>query len=173
MPDPARLIVLADKEADLDKAIKQLTSTTVAVGIPNAKTSRKKGSMTNSVLGYLFEVGSPATNMPARPWLNPGIKESQSKWIPFLRQAAEAALAGNLSAMTKAFNAAGLTAVSAVKSRIQSKIPPPLKPSTIRGRFRRRGQKVPKDFSAADVTPLIDTGQFINSINYVVRKKSS
>jgi hypothetical protein len=178
MPDLRRLTVLADGAADLEKAVRQLSSIRVAVGIPaeeergggGGSTTRTGSPMTNAVLGYLFEMGSPATNMPARPWLGPGVRESQGRWLPFLQQAGEAAARGDLTAMNKAFNAAGLAAVAAVKSYIQAKIPPPLAPSTIRGRFRRRGLPVPADLSDEDITPLVDTGQFINSISYVVRR---
>jgi hypothetical protein len=89
--------------------------------------------------------------------------------MPYLKQAIEHALAGNASAVDRALNAAGLTAVAAVKNRIVAGLSPPLRPATVRARRRRTKSRIAT--SPTHVTPLVDTGQFLNSISYVVRRK--
>jgi hypothetical protein len=122
----------------------------------------------NAALGYIHENGSPINNIPARPWLAPGVRGSQTQWMPYFEQAGKFAFEGNLTAMDKALNAVGLTAQSAVKVRITEGIPPPLAERTVKARQRKRPSR--KAQSAEDMTPLIDTAQFLGSISYVVRK---
>jgi len=156
MPSPEEIIA----------SINRLANTRVLIGIPSTA-RRSDSSIDNATLGYIHEHGSPARNIPARPFLRPGVTTSRPEWERYLQQAAQAAVNGNDSVMDKALNAAGQTAVSAVKLTITSKIPPPLKPATVRGRRRYRGHPA----TAADIagaTPLVDTGQLLNSITYVV-----
>src|SRR5262252_1539676 len=108
----------------------------------------------NAALGYIHEHGSPINNIPARPWLYPGVANSKSEWMRYMRQAADAAMRGDQSLMERAFHAAGMTAVSAVKARITAGIDPPVR--------RHRDP---------DHTALIDTAQMLNSISYIVRRE--
>jgi len=152
---------------ELQKAVERLTKSHVLVGIPS--TPRTEGPIDNATLGWIHETGSPAANIPARPFLRPGVEESKDQWIPYMRQAAEAAITGDEGTMTNALNAVGTTAVSAVKNTITAKIPPPLQPATVRARRRYRATPA----TAADIagaTPLVDTAQMINSITYVIKE---
>jgi hypothetical protein len=168
MPEPP-FFVLADHVGELNEALKELSKSQVLVGIPSDKASRTGTEpINNATLGYIHENGSPAANIPARPWLAPGVKESQSQWEPYLNQAVNLAVEGKKAAVDRALNAAGIKAVSAVKNRIVAGIAPPLAPATIAGRRRRGGQSTT---TSVDTTPLVDTAQMLNSISYVIRKK--
>jgi hypothetical protein len=180
------LTVTRDETKKVEAALRELSNTKVLLGVAEqsdadarsdkgtpGETKRKGSSssddMNNATLAYIHENGSPLANIPARPFLEPGIKDSKDKWSEYMRQAGEAALDGNISVMRRAFNAAGLTALMAVKAKITAGIPPPLKPATIAARKRR--VKSRKATSAAQVTPLVDTAQMLNSLSYVVKKK--
>lgn len=191
---------------DVIKALNDLSKTSVLVGIPADAKSRTasewlnmtKGvaGITNAALGYMMETGSPAQNIPARPWLKPGVAESKSRWSPYLEQACQAALNGDTGVMERALNAAGNVAATAVKKKITAGIPPPIKPSTMAARARHRGGKTrqqrikraaeraayrkfyagyTKDTPvlSGGVTPLVDTAQMLNSITWVVGKAKS
>ena len=70
---PAKLTITQDNLANIQKALHDLSRTTVHVGIPEEKSKRKSpDKMTNAALGYIHEYGSPANNIPARPWLKTG-----------------------------------------------------------------------------------------------------
>lgn len=148
------------------KAINNLPARSVLVGIPEEKTDRDDSHdaayVTNAVLGYIHENGAPEANIPARPWLVPGIRDAKAKISDYLRQAGNAALDGDSAKADRAMHAAGLTAVNSVRRKIQTGPFIPLAPATIAARLRkgRTGTK-----------PLLDTGQLRNSITYVIRDK--
>jgi hypothetical protein len=70
--------------------------------------------------------------------------------------------------MDRALNAAGQTAVSAVKTKIINGLEPPLSPRTVAARQRKR--KGRKAQTAAQMTPLVDTAQLLNAYTYVIKK---
>lgn len=185
MADPKNMSVLFDRTNGLVEALERLARSKVMVGIPadaeqphlGAGTPgpevRTSGGIGNAALGYIHETGSPGQNIPARPFLVPGVELSQARWLPHLKAAATAAANGAAPAVEQEMHKAGLVAVSAVKNRIVAGIPPPLAPATIAARRRRSpGSKYRrKAQTASQVTPLVDTGQLLNSLSYVVRKK--
>lgn len=161
MPDDA-----ADK---IRKAIQELSRKSILVGIPAEKDARDDGPMGNAALGFIHEHGSPAANIPARPFLAPGIEAAQDQITGYLEKAAVAALNGQ--PFEEFFRQAGQAAVNSVDARIRAGIPPPLTPGTIAGRRRRSAGSDyrRKASSATDVTPLIDTGALLGSITYIIR----
>jgi len=154
--------VLTDNTAALKRAIAELTGTQVMVGIPATTAGRSKGAIDNATLGYIHENGSPAANIPARPFLRPGVRNAQAKITQQLRKAGVAALAGNSSGMVRAMTSAGLVAQSSVRAKITDGPFQALSASTLRAR-RRRGR--------TGTRPLIDTGQLRRAITFVLRKK--
>lgn len=146
------------------KSLHALTGRDVLVGIPSSATARKeKGEpMDNATLGYIHEFGAPRANIPARPFLIPGIENGKDAINKQLQAATVAALSGNADEVDRRLHAAGLTAQNYVRARINSGIPPALTDATLAAR-RRRGRTGDK--------PLIDTGQLRNAITYVIRKK--
>lgn len=147
------------------KSVKLLTERQVLVGVPDVKADRKgktsKG-INNAALAYIHDQGSPAQNIPARPFLGPGIKDAKLEIQRRLEQVAKIALRGAmLQDIERGLSAVGMTAQSAVRNRITKGPFAALKPATLAAR-RRRGRRGTK--------PLIDTGQLRNSITYVVRK---
>lgn len=157
--------VTLDKVAHVLEGVRLLTSQQVMVGFPGddpkvARTGEKSAGLNNAALGYIHEKGAPEANIPARPFLEPGIKAVQNETIDGLKKAGEFALQGRVEAVGRQLHRVGLRAVNSVRAVINAGVPPPLKPSTLAGR-RRRGRK--------GTVPLIDTGQLRNAITYVIR----
>lgn len=156
--------------------------------------------ISNAEIGYIMETGSPANNVPARPHLVPGVEDALPKVAKQLEKGAAAALSGDMATLTNSLHAAGTLAVSSVRLKIRGNIPPPLAPSTVANRYRQRTpkdalkparkRKAEKEYAAlieagaqaagmslaeiqseAGIIPLINTGEYLKSITYVVRKK--
>lgn len=155
--------ITVDKMASIIKAINELGAKDVLVGIPEGNTDRKSSDpATNALIGYVQEFGSPANNIPARPFLIPGVQDIQKPAADRLKVAAQRALSGDLSQAEKQLHAAGLMGQNSARAKINSNIQPKLSERTLAAR-RARGVK--------RENTLIDTGQLRNAITYVIRKK--
>lgn len=152
--------VTRDEVKNVITNIEAMTGKRVLIGIPDANAGRKDGPMTNAALGYIHENGSPARNIPARPFLIPGVEEAAPKAIEAMKKFAAQGLT-DPAAVDKGLNAAGLIAQASVKNRIRNSVGfAPLSEATLAER-KRTGKKGTK--------PLIRTGQLMNSLTYVVR----
>src|SRR5689334_15535718 len=116
----AKAIVVKDKTKGVIEALRQLVGEEVLVGIPDSKTNRTSGQITNAALGYIHEFGSPAANIPARPFLVPGVSKARTAVIPHLRQACEAALEGKKDKAHSALVRAGIVAENSAKREIST-----------------------------------------------------
>lgn len=155
--------VVKDKTKKIEQALGFLIKSDVYVGIPSEKTSRDDNSpIGNAALGYIHEYGAPENNLPARPFLVPGVKAVRAKLAAIFKKAGQRAIEGRTLDVERGLNAAGLVAQVAVKKVITDGIPPPLSEGTLE---KRRARGVTRE------TPLIDTGQLLNSITYVIRRR--
>lgn len=165
--------VVRDNSAALKRAIAALTKSACLVGFPASEAARnlepgESGQpMTNAALGYLQDNGSPAANIPARPFMEPGVAAAAGAISAVYSKAAKAVLDQPSSAdaiVDAAHNRVGLTAQDAIQSKIESGIPPALSGRTIADRKRRFGDD-------ATETPLIESGQMKAAVTYVLRRK--
>jgi hypothetical protein len=188
-----------DNTKKIREAMKRLTETKVLVGVPsddetphlgvdvssgNARKNEGKKEITNAELAYIHSNGAPEVNIPARPFLEPGIKEVQDKITTVFKNAAKFAMQGDYSLL----DAVGLLAQAAARQKIADGIPPPLSPVTVAMRMRRTKASSYKRKASVDAqiafneqfkqtgsmegsptTPLLDTGQLVASISYVKR----
>lgn len=156
---------------DIARAIEALARKRLLIGIPQEKNPRSGDPIGNAALGYIHEFGSPARNIPARPFLTPGVQAAMPAISAELRKAGQAAFAGDLAAVDTALGRAGIIAVNSVQATIQAGIPPPLAPATVARRRRRTpgSSYRRKAMTPADATPLIDTGALLRSITWVIR----
>lgn len=182
-----------DNVARLLANVAELTASDVLVGVPAAKTARKDGAITNASLAYIHEFGSPAHNIPARPFLFPGVRRIQAQAKAVLRQGALDVLRG-VAKVDVVLNKVGILARNSVVNEITDPEPPfiPLRPATIRARLRRtaagrrqlrqiktkRSAGVPMEQALTEwaetggnIHPLLDTGALRASISYVVVKR--
>ena len=131
-----------------------------------------------------MENGSPAANIPPRPWLAPGVENASKKIADRYEKTANAAFDGDKQAVMKGLNSIGLIAQSSVRDKIAAGPFVPLAASTLRARARRRagshrgfGAGVELERRAQGeaagtewAKPLIDTGSFLRAVTYVIRK---
>jgi hypothetical protein len=182
-----------DNVGQLLARVATLTASDILVGVPEDKTGRSDGTINNATLAYIHEFGSPAKNIPARPFLFPGVRKARPQVIAVMRQGAKDAMQGK-GTVDATLNKAGMIARNAVIEAITDPVPPfvPLQAATIRARLRRtqagrrqirKAQKqalldgtstaaVLSNWGAAgNIKPLIDTGALRASISYVVDKR--
>ena len=85
----SRVTITKDKVNAVVGSITKLVGKQVLVGIPEANGSRQdpeeSAPVTNAALGYIHEFGSPRANIPARPFLIPGVRKSTARVMPHLR----------------------------------------------------------------------------------------
>lgn len=158
------VVVKKDRTSAILDAVRSLTKTNVMVGIPESAAARGDGApITNAVIGYLNEFGSPAQNIPPRPHLAPGVANATAKVVPQMRAAALSAVDGDKQETEKRLNAVGLIAVSSVKATITAGLSPGLSTATL---YRRQHRKVAPRMGTQ---PLVDTGDYLKHITYVLR----
>lgn len=155
------------------RAIAAMSRDTVLVGIPaDSPPRRNPADPSNAVIGYVMENGAPDLNIPARPFLGPGIQDAKAGVIQALNRGAKQALkdvaalqttASNGGAIRQALEEVGQIAEDAVKARIDHGGFVPLAPSTIKAR-RARGN--------TSVAPLLDSEQMYDAITHRVQPKA-
>lgn len=180
------LNVIRDNVPAMLAAVRTLSNERVMVGVPdvNATQGRAAGDPTNADVAFWNDQGAPEANVPARPFMAPGIKKATPEIERWLRRAGEVALSGDQAAVQRCLQAAGLVAENAIKSVITAGLAPPLAPATVEARIARRQsaswRKKRRAEVAANVaagrpageglfTPLIDTGALRASITHVIR----
>lgn len=154
--------ITVDNLNQFASALELLKRKQVLAGVPEAKVRRKGGPINNATLAAIHDKGSPSQNIPARPFMEPGIKSVQVQLEQKLLTAGQAVMEGDSVKTEKALHAVGLIAQNGLRARVNSNIPPPLKPATLKAR-RRRGR--------TGTRTLIDTAQMRNSLTYVVKDK--
>jgi hypothetical protein len=166
-----------------------MAATEVLVGFPEENADRKedadsKEPITNAALGYIHDNGAPDQNIPARPFMGPGIEAAREKIANKLGQIAKAVLkGGGADAVERGQHQVGIIASTSIKRAINEGIPPPLAESTLRSRVRRNSAKKGAlrelDRRWDDQAPstefaktLVETAQMRNAVSYAIRAKS-
>jgi hypothetical protein len=157
--------ITKDNVASVLKSMRGLTDKRVLVGIPSSTTDRRPDpdepqSLTNAEIGYIMENGAPEANIPARPWLKPGVEDAEDAIAKRYEAGAKAVLDGRVADMDTIHGQVGLIAQNSVRKKITDGPFAPLAERTLAGR-RARGRTGEK--------PLIDTGQLRNATTFVVR----
>lgn len=195
-PD-AKLKVTSDGLADLRLAIRELAKYEVLVGFPDETADRRddtgemkgakailgaKSEISNAALGYIHDNGAPEANIPARPFMIPGIKSAEAAITAALLGAAKAVLRDPRTDVLARLQRVGITASLGIKRKLNEGVPPPLSERTLRERARKGREGAMWELAWRDAgappglelaKPLIDTGQLRNAVTYVVRKKKA
>lgn len=187
----SRVTITVDKVAELLSSLDALGKQRVLVGIPGEAAGREDG-ITNAMLGYVHEFGSPEQNIAARPFLRSAAEQTRDQVISILRKGAEGVMNGNADAAAKALTAAGQLGASKAKEIMSAGEGfAPLTQGALRSRVARalRGKGLARRddlkkwnkarvtllkkgrFTLEGATPLIDTGQLRNAITFVIREK--
>lgn len=175
--------IIRDELDGIVKATRDLANKEVLIGVPSTADSRNGSNVGNASIAYWMEFGVPEQNIPARPFLVPGVAAIRDRAVVRLRKAGESVLDGQPQKADAQFEAIGLEGASSVQNKIRSGPFVPLAPSTIAARRKSdlsqldelyKHDQIASDQHAAltGVQPLIDTGKLLQSISYVVRKRN-
>lgn len=166
--------------ARLRRAIDALGGNEVLIGIPSDKSGRSDEPFGNAEIAYVQENGSPVNNIPARPFLAPGVEACMPEAIDLLEEAAREALRGETQAVKGRLTAIGMRAVEYVRGVFANNDWEPLKQSTLDARSRKQlgAEKIAQlREQGEDIPPptrnkiLQYTRQMIRAITHVVRTK--
>ncbi len=184
-PDFEAVQVKVDNLQQMLRAVDKLTKKKLYVGVPNTTATRTPDPddepgepINNAQIAYIQNFGSPARNIPARPFMTLGVKDAQEVIVQRMKKLGQIALDGDVDGVEKGLAALGLTVAYAVQNRLREGPWIPLSPKTVMARMRRR-QAVAKKLAKGKagwlflkyMTPLIDTSKLIKSITYVIRDK--
>jgi hypothetical protein len=150
--------VVIHKKIEVDQVFAGSEDQVVLVGFLGSTNDRRDGQINNASLAYIHEHGSPAANIPPRPFLGPGVERSVGQIRAALVAGAQKFLGGDRGAINQSLNQAGLIAQGAVQQYMVSGNFAPLQAATI----RRKGSS----------KPLIDTGQLRQAVTYQVKPRS-
>lgn len=161
------------KRDQIEKMFRGLDGVEIRVGfVGNSTVKRVRGKRgrartnrqgtTVAAVAFWHEFGTP--KMKARPFMRPAFADGLG-----------AARRGILRAVRGAIKRGGPEAkpflrmanghVAAIQKAIRDVSAPPLRPSTLRNRFRQTGDRSPN--------PLIDTGQMIQSVSFIIERRGS
>ena len=180
-----KIVTSVDNIGKLAKAMNFMMENEVYVGISDETTTREKGEpVTNAELLhihsngakikrkrkssandlYIFSNGSPIFEIPARPVIEPAIKDDKDNIAKYMDAAFSSALKGNMDEALRKLKIAGTRAEKVC--RLWFTNPKngwaPNSPS-VEARKKAKGSTDPK--------PLIDTGELRKSITYFVKRR--
>lgn len=178
--------VVADHVDEVRAMLELLSRREVLVGFPEDSSAREVSpdedpDITNAALGYIHNTGMPEQNIPARPFMEPGLEEAKDAITRKLAKTAKRVLKREgLIAIEQGFTEVGLAAQFALRRKINEGVPPPLSEYTLRQRAKKGRKGAQKELdrraqgeapSTQFAKPLIATGQLRNAINYVIRPR--
>lgn len=138
----------------LEARIRALDQQKLVVGVP-ASAGRRQDGLNNATIAAAHEFGVPG-HIPERSFLRSTLSENKEQASRLLANRLQQAIFED-GETKAAFALVGEKLTGEVKRKIQSGLAPPLDPKTI----ARKGSS----------TPLIDTGNLLQSITYEVRNK--
>lgn len=159
----AKVRVTRDGLSKLLSRVEALTKSEVLVGIPAGPERDNDGWLiTNAELGYIHEFGSPAMNIPARPFLIPGVVDARDKIAAALGAGARKALSSAPGPADAALTRAGIIAQTSVQMKITTGPFVPLAPATV---AKRRA------YGHMGTKPLIELGEMRRAVQFVIQPK--
>lgn len=175
------------KRANAEKLYRdlgKLSDVEVLVGFPEETTDRdsEDHGITNAALGYIHDTGMPEQNIPARPFMIPGIADAKDAVAAKLGQLAKAITrpGDNAETIARGMTQVGLIAKLAIQNKINEGIPPPLADATLRARAAKGRKGAAAELKLREAgqapgvglaKPLVDSGQLRNAVNYVIRSR--
>ena len=170
-PKPIATFKHTSHAKELNKSLQRLQKSLIFVGIAaGSKGDSRKDGPANHLLGFVHEHGSPAANIPPRPFLVPGVKAAKEKVMGKMEAAMRAALNNDDKAVKALLEQAGSDAVLAVQLYMRNGTFEPLKPSTIKNRNRSRltEGKRENEQQGENIKPLINSGALQKALDFYV-----
>lgn len=148
---------------DLKKRLEFLKHHKLMIGIPEKESARQGGDITNVALAFIHTNGSPRRGIPPRPFLEPGLVTTGAldRISTLMGEAVRAAANGQQSEAMAILKAAGQVGENSVRAYISAGISPGLAESTKKAKAKKK---------STSPVPLIDTGELLKSITYVIQE---
>lgn len=152
-----------DRDLGWNRIVRDLSTSgdlVTAVGIfeaHNPRTGDAKAGATNAQVYADNEFGRPEKRIPERPTLRPTMDENQGLYVDLMRRLMGMVAEGGLS-IKDAYALLGERVLADLRRKIQSGVPPPNSPMTIRLKGSSK--------------TLIDTSQMLHATDYEVRSAS-
>lgn len=143
-------------KATLEKVPEEFENMVAQIGFPSGINYEDGTSV--AFVASIHEFGAPAAKVPARPFMQPTVREQKDQWINILAKSIPKVVEGKMSAFD-ALDLVGRVAAADIQTKISSITSPPLKPMTI----ARKGS----------AKPLIDTDLMLASVQNAVNKTGS
>lgn len=115
-------------------------------------------------IAAIQELGYPEGGIPPRSFFRPTMRDKKAEYSQLIFRVAKAAAKGNIT-VTEGLTQVGAKAAGDVKLAIKTVTTPALDDSTVKARARRHSK------GKATNKPLVDTGQMLNAVNFVVEDK--
>ncbi len=177
---------ITDHMGDLLKALDAIVAKEVLVGFPDDGKAREDENgnptpITNAAIAYVQDRGSPEANIPARPFMVPGIESRQDSIADGMKHVIVAALDGQRQATDLSLHMVGTIARDAIKAKILDGPFEPLAESTLRSRQAHGGdigkaageelsrRKAGEDPGVDLSRPLNRSGQLRQGVEYLIR----
>ena len=163
------------QQSRMFEALDYLSHTEAGIGIP-AEKDHHSGPFTASELLYLHERGCPANHLPPRPVMEPALSDAkvQADMAEALLGALDSALEGDPAGAEAGLEKTGQIGTDALRNYIlDGSHLAPNAPVTIHGGWMRShvsGKPVHIPGKSGD-TPLLDTGELVNSFGCKIRSK--
>lgn len=169
---------------ELSTAVHLLADVEVLVGFPEETTERPEEMVTNAALGYIHDNGAPEVNIPARPFMLPGMEACMPQVTAKMAQITNGVIRRDEGAalVEAGMHQVGMIVQLSIQNAITEGPPPPLADSTLRARARKRPGRIGPGIellsrskgnapSTDFVKPLTDTGEMKKSVKYVIRSR--
>ncbi|MCP4055121.1 MAG: hypothetical protein GY739_19190 [Mesoflavibacter sp.] len=140
---------------DLEKKLKKLQGKTIKVGVP-ASTAPYENGISTAVIAAVHEYGSLTRNVPARPFLRPGVANAIPKINKLLQIKLPDFVEGSINA-DGVFTLVGEIARSEIVRMWDNNNWSPLKSKSAQKAVEKGNRQI-----------LLDTGHLKNSITYQV-----
>ncbi|MBG2875545.1 hypothetical protein I4902_08270 [Proteus alimentorum] len=110
------------------------------------------------------ELGYSAGGIPPRPFLRPTMNDKKQDYSQLIFRAVKASIKGNIT-LDNGLTQIGATVAGDVKMAIKAVTTPALDDSTVKARARRHSKGKATD------KPLVDTGQMLQAVSFIVEDK--
>lgn len=143
-------------KATLERVPEEFEGMVAQVGFPSGINYEDGTSV--AYVAAIQEFGAPAVRIPARPFMQPTVREKKDYWTNIIEKDIPKVVLGKMTAFD-VLDKVGIVAAADIQTKISSIYSPPNSPATL---ARKNGTK-----------PLVDTGLMLASVQNAVNKTGS
>mgnify|MGYP000107747074 CR=1 FL=1 len=143
-------------KATLERVPEEFEGMVAQIGFPSGINYEDGTSV--AYVAAIQEFGAPAARIPARPFMQPTVREKKDYWTKVIEKQIPSVVLGKKTAFD-VLDLVGIVAAADIQTKISSIYSPPNAPATL---ARKNGTK-----------PLVDTGLMLASVQNGVSKTGS